>query len=68
MKKYIFECLWYEGLTEEQVFKDDPKTKEFTTKKQAMKYYEEHKNDSNKFGWWVTKRDNEWFVLEDYIY
>lgn len=63
-----FEVLWYEGETEELAFKNDPKTETFKTKKQALNYYNKHKYDVNKYGWWVTKRDDEWFILDDYIY
>lgn len=60
MKK--FEVLWYvKGI-------NDPKTKEFSSKKAALNYYEKHKDDKGCHGWWVTKRDEDWFVLEDIIY
>jgi len=40
----------------------------FATRKQALKFYEEHKDDNDKFGWWVTHRDADWSVIEDIIY
>jgi len=57
-----YEVLWYE------LGCDDPKTKEFNTKKQAMTFYESIKNDDNKDNFWVTKRDKDWNVVEDIIY
>lgn len=60
MKKY--EVLWYvEGC-------DDPKTKEFSTKQAALNYYMKHRKDKGCYGWWVTKRDKDWYVVEDIVY
>lgn len=65
MKRY--EVLWYEGPTEYAAMQDDPYTEEFKTRDEALDFYEKHKDDANKFGWWVTKRDSDWFVIEDII-
>lgn len=71
MTKY-YEALWYykeEGQTEEMAFQfGDTDSKEFRTKKQAIAFYEKHKADTDKCGWWVTKRDDDGYVLEDIIY
>lgn len=65
MKRY--EVLWYEGPTEYVAMHDDPHTKEFKTREEALDFYEKHKDDTDKFGWWVTKRDSDWSVIEDII-
>lgn len=62
-----FEVLWYEGNTEEEALRGDYHTKEFFTKKQALAYYQAHKGDANRFGWWVTHRDADWDVLETLV-
>ena len=41
---------------------------EFKTRNQALKYYNQHKDDADKFHFWVTKRDEDGFVVEDIIY
>ena len=58
-----YEVLWYkdEELTE-------PEFAEFKTRKQALKFYETYKNESNHYGWWVTKRNSDGEVIEDIIY
>ena len=64
MKKQRFksyEVLWFERGSE------DTFTKEFSQKRSALKFYEEHKNDPDKYEWWVTKRNHEWEVVETYI-
>ena len=55
-----FEVLWYEN---EEVY-----TIEFATRKEALKYYEQHQHDEGRYGWWVTKRNLNWEVVEDIIY
>ena len=60
MKKY-YEVLWYNN-------QDDYDTKEFRSKKEALNYYEQHKNDADKINWWVTQRDEYGCVVEDIIY
>lgn len=67
---YFYEVLYYNCTDEE--FKegkfDTFDTVGFRTKYEAMKFYKKHKNDPDKAGWWVTKRDSEdWSVLEDII-
>lgn len=60
-----FEALWYDD--EERKF-DHYETKEFRTRKELMNFYEQHKNDKDKYGWWCTRRDNEdGELLEDII-
>jgi hypothetical protein len=46
----------------------DPYEKEFKTLKSAMNFYNKHRNDEDKAYFWVTKRDEEGFVLTDYVY
>ena len=60
MKKY--ECLWY---TDEE--RSDFETKDFSTAKAAIDFYEKHKDDACKFGWWVTERDEDWYVVDDLV-
>ena len=67
MKNY-YEVLWYEGSTEEEALEHDYHYEEFTTRKEAMNYYNKHKNDSGKFGWLVTKRNEYGEIIEDIIY
>lgn len=67
MKRY--EVLWYVGATEQEaMLGGNIYTKEFSTKKQALNYYEKHKNDAGCFGWLVTKRNSDWEIVEDIIY
>ena len=68
--KYYYEVLWYNGNTEEEALhKGDYDTKTFASKQSALNYYEKHKNDANKFGWWVTKRyTDDGTVADDIIY
>lgn len=61
MKKH-YEVLWYDTNGE------NPQSKDFATRKQALAFYEKHKADTDKTGWWVTKRDEDWNVIEDIIY
>lgn len=58
-----YEVLWYED--EEQ---NNPQFKEFKTKKQALAFYEKHKDEPNHYSWWVTKRDSDGEVVNDIIY
>lgn len=66
-----FEALWYnkaENETVEHAMRcGDYETKDFRTRKQALAFYEEHKNDADKCGWWVTHRNADWEVIEDII-
>ena len=57
-----YEALWF------IVGHDDYNSKSFRSKKAALNFYNRHKDDPDKEGWWVTKRDEEGIVLEDYIY
>lgn len=59
-----YEVLYYTSVD----MMGDPIFKEFKTRKQALNFYEQHKNDNDKFGWWVTKRDQDGYVVEDIIY
>ena len=56
-----YEALWY---TDKRM-KGDYQTKEFASKQQMLNFYNQHKNDSDKFGWWLTRRDSDWNVVED---
>ena len=59
-----FEVLYYmdhDGIIED-VFTED-----FCTKEKALAYYEEHKNDHNKYGWLVTKRADKLEPIEIYV-
>lgn len=58
-----FEVLWYDNERKDGYYY----TKEFRTRKEAINFYEKHKNDSDKCGWWVTHRDADWYVIEDII-
>lgn len=60
-----FEVLWYVG--EKDTF-GDYETKDFSTLQAAMNFYNKHKDDQDKYGWWVTKRNSNWEVIEDYVY
>ena len=58
-----YEALWYS----EDDSEGNPHTKEFKTRKEVIDFYNMHKNDPDKFDWWVTKRDRDWYVIEDII-
>lgn len=56
MKRY--EALWY--------YEDDSyDTAEFSTEQALLNFYKRHKNDADKSGWWLTKRNKDWEVIED---
>lgn len=57
-----FEVLWYE------IGNEDPVTREFSTRQAALNFYEKHKDEPDKSGWWVTKRNSNWKVTEDIVY
>lgn len=59
-----FEVLWY-GTKE---CDGDPIYRDFRTRKQALDFYNKHKEDPDKFGFWVTHRDSDGMVIEDIIY
>lgn len=56
-----FEVLWYKE-------DGDYESRDFYTRKSALKFYEEHKNDVDKHDFWVTHRNVDWEVIEDIIY
>lgn len=56
-----YEALWYA----DKSMKGDYQTKEFASKQQMLTFYNQHKNDSDKFGWWLTRRDSDWNVIEN---
>ena len=70
--RHYYEALWYNKKPteseDEGMQKGDCSFKEFASKKKALEYYEKHKNDADKCGWWVTKRDEDGMVEDDYIY
>ena len=59
-----YEALWF---CDHDNIKEDCFSVEFKTKNECMKYYQEHKDDSDKYGWLVTKRDKYWQPVEIYI-
>lgn len=68
-----FEVLWYRQEIAEDIYGnvqhiERTESKDFYTRKAALKFYEEHKNDTDKYGWWVTHRNANWEVIEDIIY
>lgn len=66
--KNYYEVLWYNGTSEEDALqKGNYESKSFRSSKAAMNCYNKHKNDSNKFGWWVTYRDADGCVLDDLV-
>lgn len=62
-----YEVLYYPRMNERGDYEGDPITKEYKSKKQALAYYEKHKNDGDKFGWWVTYRDEDGYIIDDII-
>ena len=67
--KYYYEVLWYTAVNENGDYEGDYESRTFTNKQSAMNFYNKHKNDTDKFGWWVTKRyaDDD-TVADDIIY
>ena len=59
-----FEVLYY---TDHDGIIEDVFTEDFCTKEEALAYYEEHKIDSEKYGWKVTKRGHGFKVLKYYL-
>lgn len=53
-----YEALWYYD-------NDDYDTAEFSTEQALKNFYKKHKNDPDKSGWWLTKRNKDWEVIED---
>lgn len=60
----MYEVMWF---VDHDDIKEDWFTKEFQTKKQAIQFYEKHKDDKGKYGWIVSKRDHEWRPIEVYV-
>ena len=65
---YYYEVLWYEGKTEEEAMQGDPKTAQFHSRLSAIDYYSVKKLELNRWGWWITKRNQDDEILEDIIY
>lgn len=64
-----YEVLWYERDIYADMYEDElVETKEFKSKKAALNFYNKHKHDKEKYGWWITKRDEGNNILEDIIY
>lgn len=61
--KDAYEVLWY---TDKEL--NYYETKEFRSRAEAMNFYNAHKNDKDKFAWWVTRRNSDWAVVEDIVY
>lgn len=47
--------------------RNDYLSEEFDTETEAMAFYNAHKNDKDKFYFWVTERDEDWGVVRDII-
>ncbi len=59
-----YEVMWFmdhDGIIQDMF------TEDFTTSEEALKYYEDHKNDPGKYGWKVTKRGRGFKILKNYI-
>lgn len=67
--EYYYEVLWYikENENDEEMYENYDYL-EFDNYREAMQFYHRHKYDLDKYGWWITKRDEEGFVIKDYIY
>ena len=61
MKRY--EALWYIDESLETY-----ETKEFSTRQALLNFYNKNKNEINHYGWWLTKRNSNWEVIEDIKY
>lgn len=68
MRNPRFEVLWYEGANEQEAYQGDYHTKEFFTRKKAIAFYKDHKEDEGKFGWMVTHRNADWEIIEDIVW
>lgn len=60
----MYEALWYD----DKKMKRDFHTKEFTTIKAMTNFFEKHKNDADKFNWFLTKRNKDWEIIDVYKY
>lgn len=63
-----FEVLWYGGKTEKEASDSDCETEEFGTRNSAMKFFNKHKDDEDKWNFMVTHRDADWCIVEDIVY
>lgn len=68
MSKNYYSVLWYTQIDEKGEAIGDFEEREFETKHKALNFYNRHKNNKDKFWFWVTKRDNDGFVITDIIY
>ena len=55
-----FEALWY---TDKEL--TNYETKEFSTREALLNFYRKHKNEPDRYDWWLTKRNAYWEVVED---
>lgn len=58
----MYEVLWYNH------FDESYETREFKTRSEALSFYKKIKDDPLKHSFWVTKRNEDWEVIEDIIY
>ena len=59
-----YEVMWFmdhDGIIQDMF------TEDFTTSEEALKYYDDRKNDSGKYGWKVTKRGHGFKILKNYL-
>lgn len=59
LKIPFYEALWFVG--------DEDFTEEFYSLKELIHFYNEHKNDKEKYGWKITKRGYGFKVLRNYL-
>lgn len=62
MNRNYYNVTWY---TDKEL--NNYQSKDFRTKREALAFYETHKNDTDKFEFWVTYRDCDDYVLNDII-
>lgn len=60
-----FEVMWYEGATVGEAIENDRRKKVFYTRKKAFAFYEEHRDDGNKFGWCIAKKVTEYIITDE---
>ena len=60
----IYEVMWF---SDHDNVIEDCFTLEFKSKKEAIDYYLKHKDDKDKYGFKVTKRNERLEILECYI-
>ena len=59
-----YEVMWFmdhDGIIQDMF------TEDFTSSEEALKYYEDHKNNLGKYGWKVTKRGYGFKILKNYL-